>query len=477
MKILFVYPNITRAISPQLGICMLSAVAKQLGHECALYDLTIVPQRREITDFVSKVKSFRPDVLAITCRSNEWNYIKRMLTSTDTSSIIKILGGPHVTLAPEDAVKIADTVVLGEGEETFRELLIKIDGGADFRNVAGTWSRQGDKITKNKGRLLIQDINTLPLPDWEIFDDIHYYNSYIKKIFKGSKTVGTFEGSRGCPYNCTYCSNQAFRDVYEDKTPWRREKTPQRLIEEMKEFRSRYDLDCIYFVDEVFLTRYERLEEFRDLYSKEIGVPFTFMERPENMTEKKAKVISESGAKFVALGIESGDQDLRKSLLKRRHSQEKIVSAFHTAKKNGISTHAFTMIGFPGQDRKSVFQTYNLLREAKPDTVQASIFYPLVGTELFDKVVAEGLFDPDTSMPEHYYRGSSLNYSKEKKDEIMRDQYLLMYYKSKLVYYLVKMRAHLKILRMVDIIFKINDRIKNEGLRSTLKAVKIKLKM
>jgi len=135
------------------------------------------------------------------------------------------------------------------------------------------------------------------------------------------------------------------------------------------------------------------------------------------------------------------------------------------------------MIGFPGQDRASVLRTYDLLREAKPDTVQASIFYPLVGTELFDKVVAEGLFDPKTSMPEQYYQGSSLNFSKKKKDEIMRNQYLLMYYKSKLVYFLVKMNAHLKILRLVDIIFKVTNMIKQEGLRSTLKVIRIKLKI
>jgi hypothetical protein len=72
MRILFIYPNITRATSPQLGICMFAGVARQLEHECSLYDLTTIPEGEEIPSFHSKLESFGPDLLTVSCRSNEW---------------------------------------------------------------------------------------------------------------------------------------------------------------------------------------------------------------------------------------------------------------------------------------------------------------------------------------------------------------------------------------------------------------------
>lgn len=78
MKVLFVYPNISRARTPQLGLCMIAAVARNLGHECALYDLTTIPEGEEIAAFESQVASFGPDLVAVSVRSNEWSFVERL---------------------------------------------------------------------------------------------------------------------------------------------------------------------------------------------------------------------------------------------------------------------------------------------------------------------------------------------------------------------------------------------------------------
>ncbi len=354
MKILFVYPNITRAKSPQLGICMIAAVAHQLGHECSLYDLTTVPDEgEEFSTFKSKLDSFDPDLLAVSCRSNEWSFINQLFQSVDAGNILKVFGGPHATVAPEEVINIADIVVIGEGEDTFSELLKRIAGGEDITNIAGTWVKQGSRIIKNEIRNLISDLDELPFPYWKIFDDIHYYDSYVKRDFKGATVVGTFERTRGCPYACTYCTNDYVQALYKGKGKWRREKSPERIIQEVQLFRDEYGLDCIHWIDAVVLTNIDRLKIFRDIYSSEIGVPFGFNERPENMTDEKVSIIKQAGAQLVSIGIESGDENIRRNLLNRHHSQETIISAFRTAKKYGLTTHAFTMIGFPGEDRDS----------------------------------------------------------------------------------------------------------------------------
>jgi radical SAM superfamily enzyme YgiQ (UPF0313 family) len=321
-------------------------------------------------------------------------------------------------------------------------------------------------------RNLISDVDKLPFPYWKIFDDIHYYDSYAKRHFEGAKVVGTFENSRGCPYACSYCTNDYVRTLYKGKGKWRREKSPERIVQEVRLFRDEYGLDGVYWIDEVLLTSTSRLEEFRDLYVSKIGVPFCFMERPENMTDRKVEIIKQAGAKMVAVGIESGDENIRNNLLNRRHSQKTVISAFQTAKKYGISTHAFTMIGFPGETKDSILETYELLKKAQPDTVQTTIFYPLKGTKLLEEVVNRELFDPNTPMPNNYYDVSHLNFTESKKRELLRDQYLLSFYNSKLMNFFVRANFSHTFFRIFSLSFRVCKVLRIWGFLPTIRAIR-----
>jgi radical SAM superfamily enzyme YgiQ (UPF0313 family) len=222
------------------------------------------------------------------------------------------------------------------------------------------------------------------------------------------------------------------RTLYRGKGKWRREKSPGRIVEEIVRFRHHYGLDAVSFIDEILLTGTDRLEKFSNLYQNEVGVPFVFMERPENMTDEKVSRITEAGAKMVSIGIESGDEDIRRNLLQRNYAQETVRNAFDTSRRYGLTTHAFTMIGFPGEDLQSFKKTFALLKEIQPDTVQTTIFYPLKKTKLYEKVVSENLFDPQTPMPQNYYGESSLLLTESEKRSIKRGQYLLNYYNNPL---------------------------------------------
>lgn len=428
MKILFVYPNVAREKMPQIGICSLAAVARQFSHNCDMYDLTVIPKGEEVSAFKSKLKMFSPDIIAVSCRSNEWSFIKQLFNFVNVKDFVKIFGGPHATVAPEEVVELADILVLGEGEETFAEILECLKNGRSVDNVSGCWVKKNNRIIKNIMRPLISNLDSLPIPYWRIFSDIHYYNCYVRHLFKGAKVVGTFEFSRGCPYSCAYCSNNYFRKLYKKNERWRREKSPERIIQEIKIFYAEYRLDCVCWIDEIFLTNVERLRRFCELYRAEVNVPFLFMERPENMTEEKISIIKQAGAKWISVGIESGNEDIRRNLLNRRHSNKTIITAFQVAQKYNIKTHAFTMIGFPGEGRNEISDTYKILRESHPKSVQTTIFYPLNKTELYNKVVSDGLFDPKSVQSVSFYKSSSLLFSKEKKKELLRCQMLLVNY-------------------------------------------------
>jgi hypothetical protein len=90
MRILFVYPNVTRQRAPQLGIAMISAIAKELGHQIDIFDLTIIPEGKEILSFKAILSNFKPDILAISSRSNEWTFVKKLCRSANIGNMIKI---------------------------------------------------------------------------------------------------------------------------------------------------------------------------------------------------------------------------------------------------------------------------------------------------------------------------------------------------------------------------------------------------
>lgn len=406
MRVLFLYPNLQRTGTPQLGIAVLSAVLKEAGHETALCDLTFVEPDRHGTTLDRAVAEFAPELVAVSIRSSEWELAKRLLRRLP--DIPRVVGGPHVTVAAEDVFRECDLLVRGEGEVAFRDLVAALEGGTSPAEIPNVWVREGGSEHRNPLGPLIQDLDAWPHPDWDIWDRRHFTEHFLKDVRPGTRFAGTFEGSRGCPYACTYCSSPTMMAMYRGKGTWRREKSPERMTEEVEAFRERYPLDFVYWVDEVFLTRPARIKAFRDVYGSRVRVPFAFMERPELITEEKAEWIAEAGGYSVSIGLESGDEDLRRTVLGRPTAQEKIARAFAVARAAGLRTHSFTMVGLPGQDEASMLKTFDLLARVQPDTVQFTTFYPLRGTVLYDQCVENGYMTADQAMPKNYYEQTVL---------------------------------------------------------------------
>ncbi len=424
MKILFVYPNIQRgARTPQLGICSLSAVLKLHGHDCDLYDTTLVEPGQEQTSFVQKLEDFQPQLVAFSIRSNEVRMV-RLLKKLIPEGITVVAGGHHATVATQEMMETFDIVVQGEGEYALLELVEKLEKGESLKDVQNVWVRENGVVHKNSLRPLI-DLDELPFPDWQIFDEVHFTSHYLKGgVASGADIVGTFEGSRGCIFTCTYCSSPHLMNMYGGKS-WRREKSPERMAKEVHALKKLLGgLDYIYFVDEIFLTQRPRLERFRDVFSSQVNIPFTFMERPELITEEKMKLISEAGAAAVAIGVESGDEEFRKETLDRKTTQGKVIEAFRLAKKYGLHTHAFNMVGLPGETADVLRKNFELLAEIQPDSFQVTIFYPLKGTVLHDYCKEKGYLTDD-EMPENYYESTVLELPTLKKEQIVLFQILM----------------------------------------------------
>jgi len=437
MRILFVYPNVQKgAHSPQLGIASLSGILKENGHTTDLYDVTVVPDGKEQQSYLDKINAFQPDIIAYSIRSNEMGLVRALLSVTPRNQFLLVAGGHHVTVATEEITELFDIAVRGEGEGPMLDIANKMELGEDLTDIPNVWVKDGENLIKNDLRPLL-DIDELPMPDWRLFDDVHFYKHYlITGVAPYAKVVGTFEGSRGCIFSCTYCSSPHVMKMYGGAS-WRREKSAGKMADEINAFQNEFGLDFMYFVDEIFLTKVNRLKEIRDVFQDRVNKPFTFMERPELVTEEKIKLIREAGATNVAIGVESGDEEFRRSTLDRRTPQGKIVDAFRMAKEVGLKTHAFNMVGLPGESHNVIEENFKLLSALKPDSFQVSIFYPLIGTELHKVCKEKGFLESD-EMPANYYEKSALKMNPSEglnPGEIVRYQQLLPIFVGKNIFF------------------------------------------
>ncbi len=430
-RVLFVYPNVQRVRTPQLGIAVLSSCVKAIGGETRLFDVTTLARGTEVQAFKDAVAEWRPNLLAYSVRSNEWPLTLELLAAGRALGVPQIIGGPHPTHAPEETIPHVDALVIGEGEGAMMDIVRHLATRSSLAGIPNTWVNTPDGVVKTAKRDLIADLDAVPLPDWGLFGQTHYRQSYISRIMGGVEVVAAIEGSRGCPFTCSYCSNEALMGQYAGQGKWRREKSPERIVEELEAFRAQWGrLDFVYWVDEIWMTGLDRLKRFRDLYKPQIGAPFSIMERPECITEEKVRVSADAGLRFIAIGLESGDEDLRTGLLNRRTRLETLEQAFLLPKKHGIKVHAFTMVGLPGQDVRSMLKTWRFMRRVRPNSAQFTVFYPLKGTRLYHQTVATGMYRP-SEMGEDYYHGSVLTQKEISPGLVQRYQRLFSVYATK----------------------------------------------
>jgi len=377
MKILFIYPSNDPSYPLQLGA--LSAFIKQKKHQSKLLPLKIVSilEKENFSEIKNAVKEFHPDYIGFSCYETAFPWIKKI------SSYIKkywpkikiIAGGYYATLAPEEVItfKAIDIVCRGEGELPLLELFNK-PGRTDIQNL---WIKKGNHIYKNQIRPLIENLDELPFPDRDMLD----YQAQLDLEKKGERTIKVM-ATRGCPYFCTYCSNKYFRELVPNKNMYLRFRTSKNVIDEIKLLKSKYKFEYVGFHDDNLTLNVKWLKSFAKLYQKHIGLPFYCATRVEYCTNEILSILKKAGCYLLLIGVESGDEKYRSNMMKRFMTNKATVEAFRRARRMGLLTWSFTMVGLPKENRRMLAKTIWLNWQCKADFVMSSIFYPLKGTEL-----------------------------------------------------------------------------------------------
>lgn len=428
MKILFLYPNIARARSPQVGLSSLAGTLEREGHDCRIMDITFLEDHEVAGAYRRALEEYQPDLVGVSCRSTEWETAQAMLRMADPVVPV-VAGGPHPTIAPEEVIadERVDMLVRGEGEESIIDLIDRIESGVSLTDMPNLWIKQDGEIHRNDVRPLIQDMDALAMPRWDIWDERHFLEHYQQVFSPDAKIFGDLETSRGCPYSCPYCLTPVMQKLYKGKGKYHREKSARRIIAEVEKFIHDKNIDYVRFVDETFILNRKRLREFCELY-RDIHLPFSFSTRPETVSDEMMRLLSGAGARAVSFGLESGNEQYRREMLNRKTKQQEVIHAVAMAKKYDVKTFAFVMIGLPHETRELIQDTLELIQLLNPDIFQITIFYPFEGTPFYEYCLKEGLLEKNHERLTQIWKGSVLKQPGLTSDYLIRLRELMLAY-------------------------------------------------
>ena len=368
-----------------MGPMYISAALKAQGHECELYI------GNTATDFLPHLTGRRPDLIAFSVMTgmHPWA-LETARTLKKELGCPVIFGGPHPTFFPEVIEEEGvDFICRGEGEAAMVDLAEALSSGAAVAAVPNLWVKTGRDIVRNDVRPLVQDLDTIPFADREL------YGRYPSLQ---NNEVQIFISSRGCPYNCTFCFNHQMMELYRGKGRYVRHRAPERVIEEIETVKAKKTVGRVYFADDTFALSKEWLRQFLPLYGQRIATPFHCLVRINQVNDELAGLMRANGCETVFFGIESGNNRIRNEVLKKEVSDDEIRRGAAILKSHGIRFRTYNIVGFPGETIDQALETVKLNVEIGTDYPWCSIFMPYPGTRLAEFARQEGFLRDDTRL-------------------------------------------------------------------------------
>ncbi|MBI4846467.1 MAG: B12-binding domain-containing radical SAM protein [Candidatus Omnitrophica bacterium] len=328
-------------------------------------------------------------------------------------SVPVIWGGPQPTAQPEICLKYADMVCLGDGDEAIVDVANMIQSNNLNIKIPNIVTQGGNEIICYDVRPLVQDLDNLPVPDCDIMGQFIVSENKLMKLdesllnkYAVARTVGDKYGvtylvatSRGCPHNCTYCSNDMWRRLYPGQQYVRR-RSPSSVCDEMEiAIKKIPSIISVFFVDDNFAAiNIKKMEEFFSIYSKRIGLPFSCTVSPVFATQDRVDILIENGVFRLSTGIQSASQRTL-DFYERKISIPSSRQAIKIMEKNAnrlmspkIVTYHY-IVDNPYESAQDIIDTFYFILENHPrrNSVIMLSLLPFPGTEIYRKMKEDGL--------------------------------------------------------------------------------------
>ncbi len=434
----FVFINFTinsTYIGPTLAAAYLAPIIRKHSYKLQVLNL---PYKIEDDLFVKKILSFSPAIVGYSCTENQFQYLVRYSKLLEKfNDILQIAGGVYVTLNPEEVLMKTgvDCVCVGEGEEPLDCLLENIKNHRDIFSIKGFYWKKNGKIIKNSVPPFLNDLTKFGYPDYTVFDKNMVLFDVFDPNFKREKYISCIL-SRGCPFSCSYCCNEALRSVYPSAKGYWRLPSVDYCIGFLKKLRKQFpETEYIFFVDDMLIINETWFKNFSKSYKKEIKLPYRVHGRPEVITPIMVDSLADSGCDMVSIGLEHGNESYRKKILNREYSNEDFIEKVKMLKEKGIKIFTYTIFGFPFQTRELMKETFLLNKKIGPYFGCSPFMYPYKGTKIYKICKQANVLFKE----ERYYDISSF-YSRPSIRLNIIQSLLCMYYHKRILFFLLLQR-------------------------------------
>ncbi len=406
MRLLFVQPPLgdgtkrmpNKARIYPWGFASIARCLEDDGHEIAVLDVYADDLIREEVETYLDSNQF--DAICITGFSSvNYLYIRWFAEEVRKRYSIPIVIGGVIADNHCDLLlkkQTADICVLGEGELTSLDLFHNLDRLDTVKGIA--YRRNGD-IAINEPRELIRDLDTLELPNFDHWNMERYTKVRMYAHDRSTRYEGgfagdkieledlnpgiTFQGGRGCPYRCKFCARS-----YQQQ----RLKSVGRIVEEITYLKEKFDLKSIHFTDELVISSRRRTMEICEAMKK-IGLYWDGQARVNTLKKDMMVALKDANCVSVGIGIESGSDEMLKRMVKGI-TREQCLRVLRDAKEVGLHLKIQLMGGYPGENKETLRETAELMKEVGLPPRRLTWCTPLPGSELYDECLEKGMI-PD----------------------------------------------------------------------------------
>ncbi|MBI2850773.1 MAG: B12-binding domain-containing radical SAM protein [Chloroflexi bacterium] len=361
---------------PPLGIAYLAAALQKNGYRVGVLDCTFL--NRE--DALKRVVENGVDIVGIyvmVTMKDDATWFARNLRQCCK---MLVAGGPLPSSDPVSFLDDFDLAVRGEGERTIVEIAQAYEGARSLESISGLAYRQNSQGAKadivfTTPRLPEPDLDSIAFPARELLPNEQYIRQGRQKFGKATTSIIT---TRGCPFNCEFCSNAVFGVSY-------RQRSPKNVVDEMEQALA-LGYDRVHFADDVFTLRKDRLLGIIDeIKSRGLRFEWECLSRVDSMDPETARLMRDAGCDRVFFGIESANESVLK-IMRKNITVEKARRAVEIARRAGIKSGAFFILGYPGDTETTILETVKFASSLPLDYLSFTMPYPIPGTALFERV-------------------------------------------------------------------------------------------
>jgi len=363
-------------------------------------------------DIFQQIEQLGPDMIGYSLMyGSHWKYYNLSKEIREHfPDILQVAGGPFTTFYPQAINEFpVDATAVGESDISLPNLLRIFAEKGQWQNTKGFQVRTGEQTRMNDLEPLLNNLDELPFPDRKLLYD---QDSFLK-----NQEFKSFLSGRGCPYPCTYCFNHKFNEMFRGKGKMIRRKSVNYFIEEVKQTKDAYGCQFAIFEDDIFVMDKAWLEDFCRKFKSKINIPYICYVRANMVNDDVLKLLKESGCQIVRMAIETGNETIRNTILKRNMSDETIIRASDLIHKYGIKLSVSNMIGLPTETIEALNDTVDLNIRCRPEHPTAQFFMPYPNMELSKIAIEKGYFREDllNRIPKNTWRFTPLLFDSKTK--------------------------------------------------------------